>query len=258
MSLGPEDAGGEAGRTGSDDADRVLLLAMSGWAPSGREGGAADASGDDPRSRLLDRLEPSWAGVCSSVEGPGRGDPIGRDRSVRGARTAPAGPPGRGPRRPGAGPSELVGPRLAGGVAVRLPGGRRGGARVRSAAGSRRSCCSTTTTCGPIGRPIPQVLAWALLALDRAAGRRRARIRPDDPPVIAAMSGLSPRAGYRLCRYAGEIKLALGRPAARPEWPRRSRRRPVPEFAAIAAPRRAVHPGRRSCPRDGCRPGSAS
>ena len=92
--------------------------------------------------------------------------------------------------------------------------------------------CSTTTTCEPSVRPIPTVLAWTLsLWTERLVGGEPGR--PDDPPVIAAMSGLSPRGGYRLCRYAGELKLALmGR--TRADWLREFAASAGPEFAAIA------------------------
>ena len=54
----------------------------------------------------------------------------------------------------------------------------------------------------------PEVLEWACtLWTERLVGGEARR--PDDPPIIVAMSELSPRAGYRLCRYAGEFKLAL-------------------------------------------------
>ena len=82
-------------------------------------------------------------------------------------------------------------------------------------------------------RPVdPQVLAWTLsLWTERLVGGEPDR--PDDPPVIAAMSDLSLRDGYRLCRYAGEIKLALGG-SQRAAWLREFADSAGPEFAAIA------------------------
>jgi hypothetical protein len=59
-------------------------------------------------------------------------------------------------------------------------------------------------------RPVdPEVLGW-LLALwtERLVGGDPART--DDPPAIAALCHLSPRAGYALCRVAGQIKSKIG------------------------------------------------
>jgi hypothetical protein len=47
------------------------------------------------------------------------------------------------------------------------------------------------------------------------------------------MSGLSPRSAYRLCRSAGEIKLALAG-QGRPDWAAAFARTAGPEFAAVA------------------------
>ncbi len=78
----------------------------------------------------------------------------------------------------------------------------------------------------------PQVLAWACsLWTERLVGGEPDR--SDDPPVIAAMSGLSPRAGYRICRYAGEIKLALAG-EGHVEWARAFATSAGPEFAVVA------------------------
>jgi hypothetical protein len=79
----------------------------------------------------------------------------------------------------------------------------------------------------------PEVLEWACsLWTERLVGGEPGQ--DDDPPVIAAMSGLSLRASYRLCRYAGELKLALaGQPGAA-EWARAFAATVGPEFAVIA------------------------
>jgi hypothetical protein len=54
----------------------------------------------------------------------------------------------------------------------------------------------------------PAVLDWVLsLWTERLVGG--AAERADDPPAIQALSRLSPRSGYRLCRWAGLAKLAL-------------------------------------------------
>ncbi len=78
----------------------------------------------------------------------------------------------------------------------------------------------------------PEVLACARsLWTERLVGGEAGR--SDDPPVIAAMSGLSPRAGYRLCRYTGEIKLALAG-QTRTEWAMSFAASAGPEFAVVA------------------------
>ena len=101
----------------------------------------------------------------------------------------------------------------------------------------------------------PEVLAWALsLWTERLVGGEPGR--PDDPPVIAAMSGLSPRAGYRLCRYAGELKLALDGPHAGGLAPRvrrvgRSRVRRDRQARRPQSPRPGSCPARRLSARIG-------
>jgi hypothetical protein len=58
-------------------------------------------------------------------------------------------------------------------------------------------------------RPVcPEVLAWTLaLWSERLVGGQPDR--PDDPPAIAVLTRLPPRAGYLICHYAGIAKLAL-------------------------------------------------
>jgi hypothetical protein len=54
----------------------------------------------------------------------------------------------------------------------------------------------------------PEVLSWVLsLWTERLVGGEPERA--DDPPSVIVFGRLSPRAGYRLCRYAGLAKLAL-------------------------------------------------
>ncbi len=79
----------------------------------------------------------------------------------------------------------------------------------------------------------PEALGWAYsLWTERLVGGGPGQA--DDPPVIAAMSGLSLRDSYRLCRYAGELKRALaGQPGAA-EWARDVAASAGPEFAVIA------------------------
>ena len=54
----------------------------------------------------------------------------------------------------------------------------------------------------------PEVLTWVLgLWTERLVGGEPEQ--PDDQPVIVALTRLSPRTGYRLCRLAGLAKLAM-------------------------------------------------
>jgi hypothetical protein len=72
----------------------------------------------------------------------------------------------------------------------------------------------------------PEALSWVLgLWAERLVGG--AAERSDDPPAIMALSRLSPRAGYGLCRLAGFCKLLLAgrqppgdgaRPSRRERW----------------------------------------
>ncbi len=92
--------------------------------------------------------------------------------------------------------------------------------------------------------PEPEVLAWAMsLWSERLVGG--GPDRGDDPPAILALSVLSPRAGYRLCHFAGIAKLALAGPAAidrdsrpvgraRAEWFKERLAFAGPEFGAVA------------------------
>jgi hypothetical protein len=90
----------------------------------------------------------------------------------------------------------------------------------------------------------PEALAWVLgLWAERLVGGEAERA--DDPPAIIALSRLSPRAGYGLCRFAGFCKLLLAgrqppgdgaRPARRQRWDwLRDRLAPArPDFQAQA------------------------
>jgi hypothetical protein len=56
--------------------------------------------------------------------------------------------------------------------------------------------------------PSPPILGWVLgLWSERLVGGEPQR--PDDPPAVIAMTRLSPRAGYRLCRLVGLAKTWL-------------------------------------------------
>jgi hypothetical protein len=68
----------------------------------------------------------------------------------------------------------------------------------------------------------PECREWVLgLWTERLVGGERER--PDDPPAVIAMSGLSPRAGYGLCRAAGVGKMMLA--GQTPGWGRPSQER---------------------------------
>jgi hypothetical protein len=72
----------------------------------------------------------------------------------------------------------------------------------------------------------PLALRWVLgFWTERLVGGEPDR--PDDPPAIVALSRVSPRAGYALCRLAGFCKMLLaglqpesreGRPSRRERW----------------------------------------
>jgi hypothetical protein len=71
-------------------------------------------------------------------------------------------------------------------------------------------------------RADPETLGWVLgLWAERLVGGEPER--PDDPPAIVALSRLSPRAGYGLCRLAGFCKLLLAGRQPRGERLRSSR-----------------------------------
>jgi hypothetical protein len=74
-------------------------------------------------------------------------------------------------------------------------------------------------------RAEPQVFAWVLgLWSERLVGGEPER--PDDPPAIVALSRLSPRAGYGLCRLAGICKMLIAgeRPPSQRFGPSRAER----------------------------------
>ena len=194
-----------------NEADRILLLAERTF------GGGAEVSDSDnatlvndefARKRLWKWLEPSWAqrlrdasARVPSSAGPGDGDPgsvRGRSRGLTEPRRASillacirvggSAHSGRSPRRSG-GSSPRQHPTRCG---------------MRCRPGS----CWTTMTCA-VDRPAdPEALAWVWsLWSERLVGGEPERA--DDPPVIVAMTGLSPRTGYHLCRLAGIIKRIL-------------------------------------------------
>jgi hypothetical protein len=232
MSSGPgaDEGGDRPDRLG--DADRVLLLALSAWAPTGRAGRGRDGSGEEhPHSRLLNRLESSWARRLLEGGGAGRIESAAAvDRSEARERLRQA---HRAEAR--VDPERVHSSWWVRALQEESPSVRRAvvAAAPESIRGQVQSALLLDNDDLRAERPAdPQVLAWTLsLWTERLVGGEPGR--PDDPPVIAAMSGLSPRGGYRLCRYAGELKLALmGR--TRADWHREFAASAGPEFIAIA------------------------
>lgn len=209
--------------SGLGEADRVLLLALRAWAPAGR---AAAGSGRAPHARVLGRLEPSWArrmldGESRTVGAMDRAEARRRLRETHEAE-ARVDPARVHPSWWGRALREES-PTIRRAVVAAAPDRIRG--RVQAELLLDNDDLKAE-------RPAdPQVLAWACsLWSERLVGGEPRR---DDPPVIAAMSDLSPRSAYRLCRYAGEIKLALAG-FGRPEWAVAFARTAGPEFAAVA------------------------
>jgi hypothetical protein len=225
MSSGPEAAAGGDRQDKLGEADRVLLLALSAWAPAGRARDGSDQ--ENPRLRLLERLEPSWARRLLEGESP-RPVPVDRAEARERLRQAQRAEARVDPAR--VHPSWWVrglqeeSPSVRRAVVATAPEPIRG--RVQSALLLDNDDLRSE-------RPAdPQVLAWTLsLWTERLVGGEAGR--PDDPPVIVAMSELSLRAGYQLCRYAGELKLAIGG-SPRADWLREYAASAGPEFSAIA------------------------
>jgi hypothetical protein len=235
MSPGPDDpASGTGRRSGPGEADRVLLLALRAWAPAGRVGPARAGPGEEGfHQRLLGRLEPTWGRRLLDGEETGLTEP-------------PSGPSDRAEAR------ERL--RRAHGAEVRVdlsrihPSWWARGLREESPSVRRAVVAAVPERMRSRVQAAllldnddlrsersadPEVLGWACsLWTERLVGGEPGKA--DDPPVIAAMSGLSLRDSYRLCRYAGELKLALaGQPSAA-EWARAFAASAGPEFAVIA------------------------
>jgi hypothetical protein len=231
MSPGPDDPASR--RSGLGEADRVLLLALRAWAPTGRVGSAQDGPGEkDPRSRLLGRLEPSWGRRLLDgaeeglIEPPaGSGDRAAARERLRQAHRSEARVDlarvhpswwARGLREES--------PAVRRAVVAAAPEPMR--ARVQAALLLDNDDLRAE-------RPaVPEVLEWACsLWTERLVGGEPGK--GDDPPVIVAMSELSLRDSYRLCRYAGELKLALA-DQARADWAIAFASAAGPEFAVVA------------------------
>ena len=228
MKAVPDDPTAEdRGRPGLDEADRVLLLALRTWAPAVRDSPDGPAGGH-PHARLLARLEPSWA--RRMLDGLGNTPSGGGDRAEARERLREA---HRAEARVDL--SRVHPSWWARGLREESPSVRR--AVVAAAPEPIRGRVQAELLLDNddlrAERPAePEALAWACsLWTERlvGGGPRQA----DDPPVIVAMSGLPLAAAYRLCRYAGELKLAMAEePTA--GWARAFAPTAGPEFAVVA------------------------
>lgn len=253
MSRSPDAADAPAPPEGRGESDRALLLALSAWAPAGPA--RADLSGSTPASpqeRLTAWLDPAWAHrllEAASRRSSGPSEPAGAlDRLRQGHRAGVRVDPAR------------VHPSWwARALREESPAVRR--AVVAAASPSIRPRLQSELLLDNDDlrseRPADQeALAWACaLWSERLVGGEPEP--QSDPPVIAAMTGYSLPGCYRLCRYAGEIKLSLAgqRQAA---WAERFTASAGPEFATIArfdvratASAFAKMPGRRLAARIG-------
>jgi hypothetical protein len=230
MSVGPDDlsTGGDGG-SGLGEADRVLLLALRAWAPAGRASFRPDGSPDgDPHARLLARLEPSWARRMRDGHGGEANGPAERAEArhrLRDAHEAEA----------RVDLARVHPSWWARGLREESPSVRRAVVAAAPEPIRRRVQATLLLDNDDLQserQADPEVLAWACsLWTERLVGGKPRKA--DDPPVIGAMSGLSPRAGYRLCRYAGEMKLALAG-EVRAEWARAFAASAGPEFIVVA------------------------
>jgi hypothetical protein len=223
------------------DADRILLMALRAWGGRSGEQSVDAAAPDGPgtlRSRLWNRLEPSWGHRLRDAWDHGLGSDPAAAREVleRAHRAVAHVDPAR------VHPSWWVralreeSPTVRRVVVAAAPEPVRN--PVQTGLLLDNDDLRTDRT------PDPDVLAWVMsLWSERLVGG--GPVRSDDPPAIVALSGLSPRAGYCLCHCAGIAKLALaGRAAldhdttpagrARGEWLRDRLAFAGPEFAAVA------------------------
>ena len=254
MSPGPDDAAG-GGRL--DEADRVLLLALQAWAPAGRGGRAPEG-----RTRGILALGSStgWSrrgpGGCARAKFPG--EPTRPAARSIGPRRGSGSGKRNGPR-PRVDPARVhpswwarglqdESPSVRRAVVAAAPEPIRGQVQAGLAARQRRPAIrSAGRSRGP---------GVGLLALDRAAGRRRAG------------SGRRPARHRRDVRLVAPRRLSplpvrgraqagpCGRPRGR-SGRRRSRRRPARSSPRSPATTSVPH-RRRNCPRDGSRRGSGS
>jgi hypothetical protein len=229
MTATPRDEAGPNRPGDLNESDRILLQALRAWGVP---------------SRLWDRLEPAWGARLRAAwdrglvaTGPGAREPssaradLGRDHRAA-ARVDPV----------RVHPSWWV-------RALReeAPSVRR--IVVAAAPESVRNAVQTgllldNDDLRTDRAPDPEALAWVMsLWSERLVGG--GPDRADDPPAIVALSRISPRAGYRLCRCAGIAKFVLAGQAAiahdttptgraRAEWFRDRLAFAGPEFGAVA------------------------
>jgi hypothetical protein len=234
VSPGPDDPASETEIPASLGAsDRVLLLALRAWAPAGRGGPPAEgAPQTNPHARLLARLEPSWSRRLSDVveSGPadqtsGAGDRAEARERLREAHRTEA----------RVDLARVHSSWWVRGLREESPSVRRAVVAtapepIRSRVQSELLLDNDDLRSERLADP--EVLSWACsLWTERLVGGEPRKA--DDPSVIVAMTGVSPRAGYRLCRYAGELKLALAG-EGQADWASAIAGAAGPEFAVIA------------------------
>jgi hypothetical protein len=209
------------------ETDRVLLLAIRAWAGHCRTIDAERsglAHGDDFTLSYGPRLEPGWARRLSATVGgrrqePGAGEPAQALARLREMHRASA-----RVELAGVHPSWLIralqdeSPAVKRIVVASFPESAR-----------HRLQAELLLDSEDIKSERPADLAcreWALgLWTERLVGGERAHIA--DPPAVIAMTRLSPRAGYGLCRTAGFAKMVLAEQSVAPapgSAPRRARR----------------------------------
>jgi hypothetical protein len=230
-----------------NEADRILLLTLRAWGEDAQRssGGVVTlAPEDSSRSRLWDRLESSWgqrlrdawARIPASA-GSREGDPGSARAEIERAHRAEA---RVDPDR--VHPSWWVRALKEESPSVRRIVAATAPESVRNAVQAGLLLDNDDLQ---VDRPAdPQTLTWVWsLWSERLVGGESERA--DDPPVIVAMTGLSPRTGYRLCRLTGIAKRVLAgqdgldtdmRSAsrARTAWFRHQLGSAGPEFGAVA------------------------
>jgi len=191
------------------ESDRALLLAMHAWndpcdrpAVDGRE----TATADDFILRFCDRLDPSWVQrLCKAWDRASRDADAGEPaRALDRLRTMHQASARVELRR--VHPSWWVRALLEESPAVQrivtasLPESLRHPVQAGLLLDSQDLLSERAVA--------PEFLGWVLgLWTERLVGGEPER--PDDPPAIRALSCLSPRAGYGLCRLAGLCKMLL-------------------------------------------------
>ena len=232
----------DAGTSRPDElnaSDRILLLALRVWGGEVR-GDLADPS----RSSLWDRLESSWAQRLRDAEGDERDRGTVRGDLERSHRTEARVDPDR------VHPSWWVRALREESPSVRRIVAATAPQSVRNAVQAGLLLDNDDLR---VDRSAdPEVLAWVWsLWSERLVGGEPERA--DDPPAIVAMTALSLRTGYQLCRLTGLAKRALAgqegvvaatTPACRvrTEWFRQRLGSAGPEFEAVARHDIRSHP----------------